>query len=293
MSRQPKIHDPIDATFDEVLGSVANEQKPEVQTAARPFLKWVGGKRSILSELLERIPKQYGRYYEPFLGGGALFFAAQPKEAYLSDINFHLVLTFQRVRDDVDGVIRNLKIHAAKHSPEYYKKSREHLFKEKDTTKLAALFIYLNKTCFNGLYRVNKAGEFNVPIGSYKNPPILDEENLRACSALLQTADIEQKPFSQMVPTKGDFFYLDPPYHETYEGYSAHGFGDSEHEKLAEFCKEIDRKGGYFMLSNSDTDFVKMLYKKYNKENVSASRMVSCKKDQRGKQNELIIRNYK
>lgn len=293
MSRDPKYHKPLGVSFQEAVTAIADQNKPDVRSiAARPFLKWVGGKRSILPELLRRMPLAYDTYNEPFLGGGALYFAEQPKEAFLSDINFHLILTFQAVQKDVDGVIRNLKVHASRHSPEYYNRARTRLFKEKDTTKLAALFIYLNKTCFNGLYRVNKSGEFNVPIGDYKDPPILDEDNLRACSLMLQTADIEQKPFTLINPHKGDFFYLDPPYHETYEGYSPHGFGDTEHEKLAAFCKEIDRKGGFFMLSNSDTPFVRKLYKGYAVEHVSAARSVSCKAHQRGRENELIIRNY-
>lgn len=294
MGRDPDFHDPLPHSFGEVLEAIANENKPtERSIVARPFLKWVGGKRSILPILLARMPDEYDTYHEPFLGGGALYFATQPKDAVLSDINLHLVVTFTQVRDDVDGVIRALKTHASRHSKEYYDNARKRFMKEKEPTKIAALFIYLNKTCFNGLYRVNKAGGFNVPMGDYKNPPILDEPNLRACSKLLQGADILQQGFSHTKVHKGDFYYLDPPYHETYEGYASGGFGDAEHEKLAEFCKKIDQKGGYFMLSNSDTPFVRKLYKGYNIEDVSASRSVSCKSHQRGKENELLIRNYK
>ncbi len=293
MSRNPKMHKPLGATFGEVMTAIIEQGQPLVHAlTARPFLKWVGGKRSILPELLARMPSEYDTYNEPFLGGGALFFSVKPKDAVLSDINFHLVLTFQRVRDDVDGVIRNLKVHASRHSPEYYTRARERLFKEKDSTKLAALFIYLNKTCFNGLYRVNRSGQFNVPIGDYKNPPILDEPNLRACSAALQGVEIEQKPFTQIVPLKGDFYYLDPPYHETYEGYASQGFGDAEHTALAEFCHKVHQKGGYFMLSNSDTPFVRKLYAGYTIEHVSAARSVSCKANTRGREDELLIRNY-
>lgn len=293
MTRPQKIHQPIGASFEEVVGKIANEQKPEAQAAARPFLKWVGGKRSILPELLDRIPNDYARYYEPFLGGGALFFAEQPKgAAYLSDINFHLVVTFQVVRDHVDRLIAGLKHAERKHGREFYEKARLLMFKEKDPVKIAILFIYLNKTCYNGLYRVNKSGFFNVPMGDYKKPAILDEDNLWACSKLLQGVDIAQHGFGQLRPKRGDFYYLDPPYHETYSGYSGGGFGDKEHIALAAFCDKINEAGGYFMLSNSDTAFVKTLYKKYHKENVSASRMVSCKANQRGKENELIIRNY-
>jgi DNA adenine methylase len=292
MTRQRKIHEPIDVSFDEVLKSVADEQKPVIHPAARPFLKWVGGKRSILLELEKRMPKEYGRYYEPFLGGGALFFSTQPKDAYLSDINFHLIVTFQMVRDHVDRLINQLKIFEKKHDKEFYEKARLLLFKEKEPLKIASLFIYLNKTCYNGLYRVNKSGFFNVPMGDYKTPLIVDEENLWACARALEGVEIVQHGFSQLKPKRGDFYYLDPPYHETYSGYSGGGFGDKEHIALASFCDEIDRKGGKFMLSNSDTDFVKTLYKRYTMENVSASRMVSCKANQRGKENELIIRNY-
>ncbi|MFA5001254.1 MAG: DNA adenine methylase [Candidatus Paceibacterota bacterium] len=291
--REKKYHDPLGMDFDQALNLIAGENRPSTRTIfARPFLKWVGGKRSILPELLKRMPSNFDVYHEPFMGGGALFFSVQPQEAYLSDVNFHLVLTFKAVRDDVDGVIRQLKIHERLHNKEYYLKARQKLFKEKDTTKLSALFIYLNKTCFNGLYRVNKGGGFNVPMGDYKDPNILDEENLRNASLVLKNADIEQHSFDHTKIIKGDFYYLDPPYHETYSGYDGLGFGDEEHQKLAEFCRKIDARGGFFMLSNSDTPFVRQLYKGYYIETVQASRNVSCKAHQRGKENELIIRNY-
>lgn len=293
MARLPKIHDPLPFSFDEVLTGIGNEQKPlHKDIAARPFLKWVGGKRSILDELVQRMPKEYTSYNEPFLGGGALFFAVKPENATLSDVNFHLIITFQAVRDDVEKLIELLETHAKKHSKEYYLKARKQLVKEKDATKIAAWFIYLNKTCFNGLYRVNKSGEFNVPMGDYKVPPILDAENLRAASKVLHGADIIQRDFLQVKPQKGAFYYIDPPYHETYDGYSGKGFADKEHIALAELCHEIHKKGGYFMLSNSDTDLVQTLYKSYTIEQVAAMRSVSCKSHQRGRENELLIRNY-
>lgn len=291
--RERKNHEGLGMDFDTVLTAIASENRPLTRIiSARPFLKWVGGKRSILPELLKRMPAEFDAYHEPFMGGGALFFAVKPEEAYLSDVNFHLVLTFKAVRDDVENVIKQLKMHTRLHDKEYYRKARLKLAKEKDTTKLASLFIYINKTCFNGLYRVNKAGGFNVPMGDYKNPPILDEENLRNCSKVLKEVTIEQHGFDHTKIYKNDFYYLDPPYHETYSQYDGSGFGDIEHQKLADFCKKIDQKGGFFMLSNSDTPFVRELYKGYNIETVSASRMVSCKAHQRGKENELIIRNY-
>lgn len=294
MSRKPKEHDHLPYGFDQVITSIANEQRPDVSSvSARPFVKWVGGKRSILPELIARMPKAYGSYHEPFIGGGALFFEAQPNKAFISDVNFHLIITYQVVRDQVEELIKALKVHAGKHDAEYFTASREKLHGEKDPVKLAALFIYINKTCFNGLYRVNKAGKFNVPIGSYKDPAILDADNLRNASQMLQGVDIQQRPFIQTPIITGDFYYLDPPYHKTYDGYNGGGFGDEEHEKLAAMCRKIHAAGGFFMLSNSDTDFVRGLYKGFTIEDVMASRMVSCKGQQRGKENELIIRNYK
>ena len=295
MSPRPPlhIHAPLPHTFDEILRGVADEQRPQRQTlGAKPFIKWVGGKRSILPILTERLPEMYSGYYEPFIGGGALFFSMQPDKAYLSDINFHLVITYRAVRDDVERLINFLKTHEKNHSKEYFLKARKQISKEKDTTKLASLLIYLNKTCFNGLYRVNKSGEFNVPMGNYKNPNIVDDETLKTDSIVLQGVKIEQKQFSQTPIKKNSFYYLDSPYHNTYAGYDGNGFSDSEHEKLADFCNKIDKAGGYFMLSNSDTDFVRMLYKGYHIEQIQASRSVSCKAYQRGKEYELLIRNY-
>lgn len=293
MSRQPNLHQPLPRTFDQVLMAVADEQKPQTRTvAAKPFVKWVGGKRSILGELVPRLPEHYGDYYEPFVGGGALFFSVQPDKAHLSDINLHLVLTYRAVRDNVEGLIAMLKEHETKHNKTYYLRARKKLGSETNPTAIAALLIYLNKTCYNGLYRVNKAGEYNVPMGDYANPTIVDEDTLRADSAVLKGAEIEQRNFTQIKPKKNAFYYLDPPYHETYDGYNGSGFGDEKHKELADFCKKVDETGGFFMLSNSDTPFVRSLYKGYTIEQVAASRSVSCKAHQRGKENELIIRNY-
>lgn len=294
MSRQPNIHAPLAGTFDEVLGAVANENRPKEKTyPAKPFLKWVGGKRSVLPILLERLPKDYSTYHEPFIGGGALFFAVQPEAATLSDVNLHLVLAYIAIRDNVERLITSLKAHNAKHNKTYFLKARKRLSTETDGTEIAALLIYLNKTCFNGLYRVNRAGEFNVPMGSYKEPPILDEETLRADAHALKGVKVVCQDFGKIRPAKNAFYYLDPPYHETYDGYNGSGFNDDKHRELAEFCHKVHAVGGYFMLSNSDTEFVRELYKGYHIETISASRSVSCKAHQRGKENELLIRNYK
>jgi DNA adenine methylase len=294
MSRKPKDHAPLDFSFEDVITSVADQDRPtEVSFTSKPFIKWVGGKRSIIPELLARMPATYSKYYEPFLGGGALFFAAKPQAAYLSDINFHLTIAFRVVRDHVEELIEVLRIHAAKHNKPYFLKARKRLFVERKHVEIAALFIYLNKTCYNGLYRVNKAGFFNVPMGSYDKPTILDEETLRLASGVLKSVDIKQQAFDQVPIEPGAFYYLDPPYHKTYSQYDGSGFGDAEHEALAAFCAKIHKVGGCFMLSNSDTAFVRKLYKGFHIEEVSASRFVSCKGGQRGKEQELIVTNYK
>lgn len=293
MSRQSKIHPPLPFSFSEVITAIADEKKPVLESmATRPFLKWVGGKRSILPDLIARLPAQYGTYREPFIGGGALFFAVQPAKAYLSDINFHLVVTYKAVRDDVDALIELLKGHQERHNKENYLKARERLSVEKDATKMAAIFIYLNKTCFNGLYRVNKAGGFNVPMGSYTDPNLFEEDVLRNDSKLLQGISVKQHGFGQCQIARENFFYLDPPYHKLYSQYDGSGFGEPEHKKLADYCREIHESKAFFMLSNSDTPLIRSLYRDYRIEDVSASRSVSCKAHQRGKENELIIRNY-
>jgi DNA adenine methylase len=281
-----------------VLTAIADENMPKIQAeAARPFLKWVGGKRSILPELMARMPTNYETYCEPFLGGGALFFDVQPAKAYLSELNFYLVLTYRAVRDDVERLISQLKYHEARHKDpkerkEYYLKARKKIARESDATKIAAWMIYLNKTCYNGLYRVNKNGEFNVPIGSYEEPNILDEENLRACSKALRGVEIMEHSFEQTSVRKENFYYLDPPFHERFSSFDSSGFGETDHKKLAEFCRKLHNSGCYFMVSNSDTPLIRKLYEGFAIDPVMAGRFVSCKGDQRGKETELIIRNY-
>ena len=267
----------------------------------KPFVKWVGGKRSLLETLQKYLPENYDTYHECFIGGGALFFEVQPEKSYISDINLPLIITYQTIRDDLDKLIEQLKTHQekhskGKHSKEYYYVARKQFNTTFNTTKdpieIAGYFIYLNKTGYNGLYRVNKKGGFNVPIGSYENPTILDEDNLRAVSELLQTTEIYHHSFDQTKLKKNCFYYLDPPYHKTYAQYDGSGFLDEDHIKLAEFCSKIDKKNGYFMLSNSDTSLIRDLYKDFNIIEVISKRFVSCKSEQRGKQQELLITNY-
>ncbi len=259
---------------------------------AKPFVKWVGGKRSILDTLVDRAPQSYQRYVEPFVGGGALFFRLQPAPALLADINERLITTYQALRDDVDQVIALLTQHAAAHSADYYYQARVELSAATDPAQVAAWFIYLNKTCYNGLYRVNRRGGFNVPLGDYTDPPILDEPNLRAAATALQGVELTHGAFDAVEPRTGDFCYLDPPYHQTYAGYSAAMFGEAEHVRLAAYCDRIDTAGGRFLLSNSDTPLVRELYATYTIEVVSAGRSVSREASQRGRADELLVRNY-
>lgn len=269
--------------------------------AAKPFVKWVGGKRSIIKELASRLPENYDKYYELFIGGGALFFHTQPTQSYISDVNHHLINAYKVVKNYPNELIKELKKHQKAHDKIHYNKLRTKLsvssktmnqLSEKQSIKLAGIFIYINKTCFNGLYRVNQNGGFNVPMGNYKNPNILDKENILNVSKVLQNTTIQQHSFNETPIEKNAFYYLDPPYHKTYSKYSKNGFGDEMHQQLATFCKAIHEAGGYLMLSNSDTPFIRDLYKNFRIEKVSALRSVSCKAHQRGKEQELLIRNY-
>lgn len=259
---------------------------------AKPVIKWVGGKGNLLPLLISRQPTSYDRYIEQFVGGGALFFALQPKKAYLSDLNSRLIITYQVLSTNLEGLIDLLSRYKKSHTKEQYLRLREELSTEQNPLKIAATFIYLNKTCFNGLYRVNRKNEFNVPMGNYTNPAILDEANLRLASEILQKATIRNKPFGYLKPSPKDFFYFDPPYHETFSNYSEEGFSDTRHIQLANYCDLIHKTGAYFMLSNSDTPLIRNIFRQYEIEVVEARRSISCKSTQRGKEHELLIRNY-
>jgi DNA adenine methylase len=293
MAKQRIINAPLNTDLSQALLFAADEQITERQDTAKPFIKWAGGKRSIINDLLANVPDDFDDYFEPFVGGGALFWNIPRKNnAYISDINFHLIVTYCTIRDNVEEVISKLGYHKEHHDKEYYAKAREKLSDTEDPVEIASLFIYLNKTCYNGLYRVNQSGIFNVPIGRYEDPKIIDADNLRNCSKFLANVDIFQHGFSQIKTKQGDFVYFDPPYHKTFSGYDSSGFGDKEHKELAIFCKELDRQGVLFMLSNSDTPLIRKLYTDFHMRNVDASRFISSKGNERKKENELIICNY-
>lgn len=262
---------------------------------ALPFLKWAGGKRAIVPEIRVHMPNSFNNYYEPFVGGGAVFFAIESiiqGKAFLSDINTELMITYKVVASKVEELIKELEIHQNKHSAEYYKKVRDDS-KSTDPVKVAARFIYLNKTCFNGLYRVNSGGKFNVPMGRYANPTICDAENLRKASKVLQGASLDFGNFSNITGVSNkDFIYCDPPYHQTFTDYIAGGFNDDKQKELKKFADICKGRGAYIMLSNSDTPFIRELYKDYYIYEVSAPRSINCKVEGRNNTVELLITSY-
>lgn len=266
-----------------------------------PIVKWVGGKRQLMFELLKNMPKFYNRYFEPFIGGGALFFELQPDNAYISDMNEELINLYQVVRDNVDELVADLQKHDI--SKEYFMEirniDRTEEYKNWSNIQKASRFIYLNRTCFNGMYRVNSKGEFNVPFGHYKNPRIVDEKNLINCSNLLQRTEIRHSDFSEILTKvqEGDFVYFDPPYvplNETssFTSYTKDGFDIDMQFKLRDVCDELDTMGVNFLLSNSDTKLVNDLYENYNIKKVFASRQINANADGRGKITEVLVRNY-
>ena len=275
-------------------------QFPE-SISASPVIKWAGGKRQLLPELKRRLPASYNRYFEPFIGGGALYFDIAPFDAYISDINPELVNLYEVIRDDVEALISDLSSH--ENSSEYYNEIRA-LDRNPNYTNIspvrkASRFIYLNKTCFNGLYRVNRKGFFNVPFGRYANPNFLNKESLYAASEVLQTTQIECASFENILNfvKKGDFVYFDPPYiplsqTASFTSYSKEDFGMDKQVQLKSLCDKLSAMGVNFMLSNSDTPISNELYSEYNVEKIYASRSINSKADGRGKIAEIIVRNY-
>ena len=266
---------------------------------AKPFLKWVGGKRKLLPQLLPLVPEKYGVYYEPFLGGGAMFFALRPRQALLTDINWELVDCYKVVRDQVDDLVGVLENDGYVYDKEYYYTTRALKPQGLNLVDRAARTIYLNKTGFNGLYRLNGKGEFNVPFGKYKNPTICDEKTLYACSAALQGVFLGCQPYGDcLYCTKaGDFVYMDPPYipmssTSNFTAYTADGFNDEAHVNLAREFRRLSDIGVLCMLSNSDTPRVRKLYAGFNITAVKAARSVNCKGRRRGVVGEVVVRNY-
>jgi len=269
-----------------------------------PVLKWAGGKRQLLQEIIKHIPDKYSTYYEPFLGGGAVLFELQPSKAVVNDINEELMNVYLVIRDHVEELIESLRKH--KNEAEYFYKIREldrdkNRYNQLSNVEKASRIIYLNKTCYNGLFRVNSQGQFNVPFGSYKNPNIVNETTLRAVSNYFNKAEISFKcgDFEEAVKgaRKGSFVYFDPPYDpvsdtSSFTGYDIGGFDKEEQIRLKELCDKLNKKGVKFLLSNSATDFILDLYKDYNITIVQANRAINSKGNKRGKVDEVLVKNY-
>jgi DNA adenine methylase len=265
----------------------------------KPFLKWAGGKRQLLSQLLPHLPKDYSRYFEPFVGGGALFFALQPRKATIADSNKRLIRTYRAVKNDVGAVIGRLRRYAQNHNEGFFYSIRNVDIDSCTDEEVAAWFIYLNKTGYNGLYRVNRENRFNVPFGRYANPTICDEETLRSCSSALAGATILHRDFEAVVSRAkpSDFVYFDPPYAplsatSSFTSYTSEGFGRREQERLRDVALTLKTRGVHVLLSNSSDRGVRHLYEARGFElvEVSATRMVNCRSTARGRVGELVFK---
>jgi DNA adenine methylase len=248
-----------------------------------------------LPELLRHVPEGHGRYFEPFVGGGALFFQLRPAEALLTDVNERLIRTYIGVRDHVEQVLALLESYP--HEEAFFYRLRDVDIDDKSDAEVAAWFIYLNKVGFNGLYRVNRQNRFNVPFGRHKNPAICDEATLRACSAALAGASIEKADFEAAVASAvpGDLVYFDPPYvplsvTSSFTSYTSSGFGSDAQRRLKQVALDLKQRGVHVLLSNSSAEFVRDLYQtSFTLTEVSATRLVNSKATRRGAITELVI----
>lgn len=271
-----------------------------------PFLKWVGGKRQLIPEIREQLPKQISRlrYFEPFIGGGALFFSLQPKHAVINDYNEELINTYRVIRDYPEELIASLGEHV--NTSNYFYQLRN-LDREPDTfrqltaVQRASRIIYLNKTCYNGLYRVNNAGEFNVPFGSYRNPNIVNAPVIRAVSRYLIREDIKilngDYVHALEDVDRRAFVYFDPPYHpisqgSSFTGYIQGGWNEEEQIRLRDVCNQLTENHIRFLLSNSDCPFIRDIYNGYEIHTVQAIRAINSDGAKRGVVNEVLIKNY-
>jgi len=266
-----------------------------VEPDPRPFVKWVGGKRQLIPEILKVLPERFGTYHEPFVGGGALFFHLRPFHAVLSDSNARLVRTYLGVRNRADAVIRHLG--ELPHDRDFFLDYRRREIDAEPDAAVAAWFIYLNRTAFNGLYRVNRRNVFNVPFGAYTKPRICDADNLHACQWALRGAQLCHEDFTAVLgrARPGDLVYFDPPYvplspTSSFTSYTAGGFGLAEQVRLRDVARALKRRGVHVVLSNSSAPLVWELYADgFELTPVAAARNVNCRGDRRGPVMELLI----
>ncbi|MDL2315432.1 DNA adenine methylase [Bacteroidales bacterium OttesenSCG-928-C19] len=272
---------------------------------AAPFLKWVGGKRQLIPSIVAHLPKNIREYnyVEPFIGGGAVFFHLQPQNAIINDLNKELINVYEVIKNNLEELILDLKTH--KNESDYFYQiralDRNCEFANLTSVQRASRIIYLNKTCFNGLYRVNNAGEFNAPFGRYKNPNIINEPTLKAVHKYLNANNIQisSKDYSEILNEldKKSFVYLDPPYHpisesSNFTGYVQGGWNIFDQTDLKTACDELDKKGIKFLLSNSSSGIIKDLYRDYKISIVKANRAINSNGADRGEVDEVLIRNY-
>lgn len=278
------------------------------QAAPKPFLKWAGGKGRLLDQLLPLFPEiKEGRYFEPFFGGGAVFFSLAPIAARINDVNKALVSAYTNVRDNVEAVINALEILEAEYlklepterQEYYYERRTEYNEEPHDTINKTALLIFLNKTCFNGLYRENRKGGFNVPHARYANPTICDEATLKATSAALKFVEMSTGSFENAIKEakEGDFVYFDPPYHpltptSSFTSYSVDDFTEADQIRLKAVFDELTKKGVKVAMSNSWTPFIRDLYKEYRQVEIMANRAINAVGSKRGKVSEILVLNY-
>ncbi len=271
-----------------------------------PVLKWVGGKRQLLGDIIPMIPNKYSNYVEPFIGGGALLFELQPENAIINDYNIELINVYTVIRDKPDELIKQLNYHKERNTSEHFYKVREYdrdteFYSQMTSVQRAARIIYLNKTCYNGLYRVNSSGQFNTPYGKYKNPNIVNEPVIRAMSNYFKNKNIQiingdyKKTLEKL--RRGDFVYLDPPYmpissSASFTGYTENGFNEEKQIELKNECDKLNKKGIKFLQSNSDCEFIRELYKDYKIKIIKAKRSINSKGNLRGEINEVLIYNY-
>lgn len=279
------------------------EQKQK-DVIAQPFLKWAGGKRQLIPLIKQYLPKKFNTYYEPFVGAGALLFDLKPQKAIINDVNSELINCYEVIRDLSIDLIQDLKKH--KNTPDYFYEiralDRTKGFKKLSVIERASRIIYLNKTCFNGLFRVNSQGQFNSPFGTYKNPNIINADIIKAVSHYLKNNEVRilNTDFSKVVEhaKRGDFIYFDPPYDPlsetaSFTGYSLNQFGKNEQERLRDVFVALTVKGCKVMLSNSSTDFIAGLYSDYNIITFQANRNINSVGSDRKKVDEFLILNYK
>ena len=290
-------------SFEEI--GIFIEEKP------KPFVKWVGGKRQLLEQFKlmnlyppEKFEPKTGRYFEPFVGGGAVFFDLLPRKAFLSDLNNELVVTYNVIKNNVESLIKSLKKH--KNTKEYFLDIRAKEVSKLTDIEIASRFIYLNRTCFNGLYRVNSHGGFNVPFAGNKNPLICDENNLKKVSKVLEHIEIKKQDYKAVLKTakRGDFIYFDPPYYpinktSSFTSYTKESFLEKEQIELRNSFVELTKRGCFVMLSNSDTPFINKIYSEIKIKSklirinkVFAGRAINSNGSGRGKITEVLITNY-